>query len=216
MIRRHDMIFVRRSSWQAVLAAEPGLRGDRLVAFWADRGWPLVARRGDPHSRSGVALGLPLPPSQGKHRHSFVVPPGDIAGGMPPPSLSYVCRAAPLAWWPTLLRLDAFMQRHALDMRIFGSLAWSAVTGLDYLSAQSDLDVLVYIRRTTDLDCLADGLSAIEATAPMRIDGEFVRDDGTAVNWREFRSGAPDLLAKSMSGVCLVPRGQFVGGRVVS
>ncbi|MGV0908605.1 malonate decarboxylase holo-[acyl-carrier-protein] synthase [Martelella sp. FOR1707] len=216
MIRRHDMVFIHRTCWPAVLASEPDLRVTRLVALWAERGWPLVARRADPWTRGGLALGLPLPPSQGKRRHAFVVAPGSTSGSMPPPSLDNVRRVAPASWSATLLRLEALRQRRALDIRVFGSLAWSAITGLDYLTAVSDIDILIRIRPTTALDRLADEIAEIEAAAPMRIDGELVRHDGLAVNWREFHSGVPNLLAKSMTDLCLVPRDLFASTKVAT
>ena len=38
----------------------------------------------------------------------------------------------------------------------------------------------------------------------MRLDGELVRDDGAAVNWREFHAGAREILVKTVGGVALL------------
>ncbi|MGV4690780.1 malonate decarboxylase holo-[acyl-carrier-protein] synthase, partial [Burkholderia pseudomallei] len=44
---------------------------------------------------------------------------------------------------PTLARLRALADAHRVDCRVFGSLAWQTLTGLRYLSDESDLDVLL-------------------------------------------------------------------------
>jgi phosphoribosyl-dephospho-CoA transferase len=59
-------------------------------------------------------------------------------------------------------------------------------------------------------------VAAIEAEAPMRLDGELMRDDGAAVNWREFYSGAGEVLVKHIDGVGLLDRDLFISGRTIS
>ncbi len=114
-----------------------------------------------------MPLGLPLPPFAGKRRISFLVHPESVI------SISAACPrwgaargAAPHAWWPTLDRLETAAARHSLEARIFGSLAWRSLTGLNYLTNSSDLDVLLDVHRDTDLYSLAAGVAAIDAAAP--------------------------------------------------
>jgi phosphoribosyl-dephospho-CoA transferase len=201
--------------WRALLAIRCDLTADPLVAPWADKGWPVIRRRAMPSETTGVALGLPLPPSAGKKRLSFLMQPQDIMSIARPPSLRSATNSAARQWWPTLDRLDALALRHSVEARVFGSLAWRTLTGLDYLTDRSDLDLLLDLRRETDLDRLAADVAAIEADAPMRFDGELMRDDGTAVNWREFRTGARAVLVKSIDGVALLDRDLFISGRSI-
>jgi phosphoribosyl-dephospho-CoA transferase len=186
------------------------LAADPLVASWVDKGWPLVRRRAVSGEGRGVALGLPLPPSVGKRRLSFLIPLESIVSTAPPPALTSARRAAPRAWQPTLDRLDALASRHSLDPRVFGSLAWRALTGLDYLSDRSDLDLLLHVRRDTDLRSLAADIAMIEAAAPIRLDAELVREDGAAANWRELHVGAREILVKTLGGVALVEADGFL------
>lgn len=213
--RRHDLIYVSSAAWRSLLAMRSGLAADPLVAeplveSWVDNGWPLIGRRAMPHEMRGVALGLPLPPCAGKRRLSFLMRPEDIVSTAPPPALSFARRVAPPAWRPTLDAIDELASRHRVEARVFGSLAWRALTGLDYLTERSDLDILLHVRRDTDLPRLAADVAVIEATAPMRLDGEFVRDDGAAVNWREFHAGAREILVKTVGGVALLDTGLFL------
>ncbi len=209
-IRRHDLIFVSRAGWRAMLATRPDLAADPLVATWVDKGWPLVGRRALPDEGGGAPLGLPLPPFAGKRRISILMPPDDIVCTAPPPVLSVVRWAAPRAWRSTLDGLEDMAARHRTDVRVFGSLAWQALTGLDYVTGRSDLDVLLPLHRDTDLGRVVADMAAIEAAAPVRLDGELIRDDGAGVNWREFRGGARDVLVKTAGGVALLDASRFL------
>ncbi len=213
-MRRHDLIFVSPTRWCSLIRSRADLAADPLVAFWVDNGWPLVRRRALPDEAHGVALGLPLPPSVGKGRLSILMRPEDIISTAPPPLLSFAGRAAPYTWLSTLERLDKFAAQHALQPRVFGSLAWRALTGLNYLTDRSDLDLLLHVRRGTDLRRLATEMSLIEADAPMRLDGEFVRDDGAAVNWREFCADTNEVLVKTVAGVALLGTSRFLSAEV--
>jgi phosphoribosyl-dephospho-CoA transferase len=220
-MRRHDLIYVSPAAWRSLLATRGDLAADPLVAeslveSWVDNGRPLIGRRAMPHEVRGVALGLPLPPCAGKRRLSLLMRPEDIVATAPPPALSLAGRAAPPAWRPALDALDALASRHCVEARVFGSLAWRALTGLDYLTECSDLDLLLHVDRDTDLVRLAADMAAIEASAPMRLDGEFIRDDGAAVNWREFHAGAREILVKTVGGVALLDTSLFLSGTMPS
>ena len=213
---RHDLVFVSPAGWRAMLDARDDLAADSLLARWPKMRWPTVRRRALPCEATGLALGLPLPPSAGKKRVSLVVDIDHVASVARPPLLRQARAYAPRAWWPTLDRLDALARRHAVDARVFGSLAWQSLTGLDYVTGRSDLDVLFEFQGETDLDRFVADVAEIETGAPMRLDGELMRADGTAVNWREFHGGASELLVKSIERVVLLGRHQFMSGAMGS
>ncbi len=157
-------------------------------------------------------MGLPLPPFAGKRRLSFVMRREDILSTSSPLALNSVCGVAPPSWRPTFERLGELASQYSVDASVFGSLAWQALTGLDYLTDYSDLDLLLYVRRETDLRRIAADIAEIEAAAPMRIDGEFIRYDGAAVNWREFHVGGRDILVKTIDRVAVFDRSFFLLG----
>lgn len=155
------------------------------------------------------------PALAGKRRLSFLLQPDDIISIARPPLLNSASGSAPPVWCPTLDRLGKLALRHSVEARVFGSLAWRILTGLDYLTDRSDLDLLLDVRRETDLDRLVADIAAIEADAPMRLDGELMRDDGAAVNWRELHAGAGEVLVKSIDGVGLLDRDLFISRRSI-
>jgi phosphoribosyl-dephospho-CoA transferase len=213
---RHDLVFVSPEGWRAMLDTRDDLAADSLLARWPKMRWPTIRRRALPSEATGLALGLPLPPSAGKKRVSLVVDIDHVASVARPPSLRQARAYAPRNWWPTLDRLDGLALRHAVEVRVFGSLAWQSLTGLDYVTDRSDLDVLFEFRRETDIDRFVADVAAIETDAPMRLDGELMGADGAAVNWREFHSGTSELLVKSLARVVLLGRHQFMSGAMGS
>ncbi|WP_174987125.1 malonate decarboxylase holo-[acyl-carrier-protein] synthase, partial [Burkholderia lata] len=130
----------------------------------------------------------------------------------PLPALSDVLATAPDAWHVPLRELDALGARCGVQGRVFGSLAWQALTGEPYLSASSDLDLVFPLPAAASLAALLDGLAAIDARAPMRIDGELLRDDGAGVNWRELHARQPEVAVKTAITVELMPADTFIGG----
>jgi phosphoribosyl-dephospho-CoA transferase len=215
-LRRHDLVFVSPPAWRALLQAHRDLAQEPLVAGWADRGWPLIVRRVVPGEAKGLPLGLPLPPSEGKRRLAFVMQSGDVIATAPPPLLSAAVDAAPPAWRPTMERLVHLAAAHDGETRVFGSLAWRLLTGLDYLTARSDLDFLLPLPPAGVVAHLTVEIAALEIAAPMHLDGELVRNDGAAVNWRELHEGAQEVLVKTIRDATLAGTRQFLGAEAHS
>jgi phosphoribosyl-dephospho-CoA transferase len=213
-LRRHDLVFVSPTAWRLFLESRLELADDPLVAGWVDREWPLIARRLAPEEGHGVPLGLPLPPSAGKRRIGFLMDPVGIRSTARPPLLSAALHVAPAAWIPTLRTLNHVAARLGVEARVFGSLAWCLLTGLNYLSVNSDLDFILSLPRPRDFPALITELDSIASTAPMRLDCEIVRDDGAGVHWRELHSDAREVLAKTVGRPTLLNAAEFIGGSI--
>jgi len=167
-----------------------------------------------PDEGHGVPLGLPLPPSAGKRRIGLLMDPAGIRSVARPPLLSTAFCVAPTAWIPTLGTLNHMAGRLGVEARVFGSLAWCLLTGLNYLTARSDLDFILSLPHPRDFPELMTELGSIDSAAPMRLDGEIVRDDGASVQWRELYSGAREVLAKTVGAATLLNSAEFTGGSI--
>lgn len=203
-LARHDLLTVVPAAWGPLLAQRPDLDGIPHLADWAARGWPVIVRRRVPGEDGAlVPAGLPLPPSLGKRRIGFALPPAAVRprSGL---TLAEARAAAPATWQPTLDALLAHGAVHGRVPRVFGSLLWQALTGLPYLSASSDLDLLW--PGPVGPAFLA-GLADLAAQAPMGLDGEISLADGFAVNWRELQAAGPGdtILAKGLGRLELRP-----------
>lgn len=199
---RHTLVWLSaQADWRADMPAQ-----DPRLATWFARGWPaVVARRAadDPDPR--VRLGVPLPPGEGKQRLALRVPLHDIARQQPPLALhALIATPDPLisaGWYTALQALDAIA-----PARVFGAFAWQALTGLAYVHAHSDIDLLWQVHTPSVAERLVQRLQAWEGRSGKRVDGELCLPDGAAVNWREYAGSARQVLVKRLDGAMLEPR----------
>jgi phosphoribosyl-dephospho-CoA transferase len=181
-----------------------------LVGTWVDRGWPvIVRRRAEGEERGLVPVGVPLPPAAGKRPVALLLPPEGVLQRSSPPLLRAAARVADPGWRSTIVWLLALGARTGVEPSAFGSLLWQHLTGLPYLSPHSDLDVLWPVPADFDVLSLVFSITEVQRAAPLRIDGEVVFPDGSAVNWRELwnahrTADRPMVLAKTMEGVRLL------------
>src|SRR5262249_13164148 len=151
------------------------LAGLPLLRHWTDRGWPvIVRRRAEGDDPAFVPIGVPLPPAAGKRRIALAVPPDGILRRSSPPLLCAATRIAHSSWQPTISSLLALGTRTGVEPAAFGSLAWEHLTGLTYLSPNSDLDVLWKVPTGFDVLSLVFSIAEIQRDAPLRIDGEVI------------------------------------------
>jgi phosphoribosyl-dephospho-CoA transferase len=148
-----------------------------------------------------VPAALPLPPVHGKRRVAFSFSPGAAVVVLPPVLLRDAAPAAPAAWQPVIAALIDLGEAVGVTPRVFGGLLWEHATGLPYLTAQSDLDLLWSISDERSAALLVEGLCRLDAGGPIRLDGEVELPDGAAVNWRELASQGDEVLVKTMDGV---------------
>lgn len=206
---RHDLLQVTPEGWRATLTVTEGLERlsdepRRLVEGWCERGWPVIVRRPGEGHETGIAVGLPLPPSHGKLRLGFTLAPHHVAHQVPGVALADALATAPADLRPQLEAVIALSKRLSLTPTVFGALLWQHVTGLVYLRPGSDVDLLWPMSDPGPLPGLLDGLAALDAEGPARLDGEIILPNGEGVNWRELRDqrGRLDdhVLVKSLDG----------------
>jgi phosphoribosyl-dephospho-CoA transferase len=203
---RHDLVRADPAAWAAWLDGRPDLAGVAHVADWAATGRPLIVRRRVPgEDLDEVPLGLPLPPGDGKRRIGLALPEAALTR-LRPMELPDVIGDAPPSWHPTVDAVIRIGLSYGIVPRPFGSLLWQTLTGLSYLSAASDLDLLWPCRDTVPAGLLA-AINAVADTAPMRIDGEILLPDGSGLQWRELLETPPggSILAKRLDTLALVP-----------
>jgi len=192
----------------APMSYHTGLADLPLVADWARLDRPVIVRRrvaGD--FADAVPAALPLPPSHGKQRLAFSIPSGACKVVLPPVLLRDAVRAAPAEWQPTVAALLDLGEAVGMTPRVFGAPLWEHVTGLPYLTAQSDLDLLWSISDERTAALVVEGLLRLDAGGPVRLDGELELPDSGAVNWRELAQSVANLgdkvLVKTMDGIAV-------------
>jgi phosphoribosyl-dephospho-CoA transferase len=130
VLRRHDLLRVEPSAWDAMLRCHPGLADLPLVADWAQLEWPVIVRRrmaGD--ITDDVPAALPLPPAHGKRRLAFSFSSGAAIHALPPVLLHDAAPAALAAWHPVIAGLLDLGEAVGVTPRVFGALSGSTQPG---------------------------------------------------------------------------------------
>ncbi|MBD8643267.1 malonate decarboxylase holo-[acyl-carrier-protein] synthase [Stenotrophomonas sp. CFBP 13724] len=207
-MHRHDLVWIDpQATWTTLSPqAEPRLRA------WMQARLPLVVARRDPAvDGAQLRLGVPLPLDEGRQRLSLRIEREAVIRHAPPPRLTEVIEALSAPWRPALQALQHRCAAQALSPRVFGSHAWQAITGRDYLHAGSDLDLLWQVDGPRQASQVCRLLQDWEALHGLRADGELVFDAAQAVNWREYAGEAAQVLVKGDAACWLAARSRLAG-----
>lgn len=210
MFHRHNRVWLSVDGWKRASKTVPPEHARELMR-WAKNDWPAVVRRSDPeYEKNILCLGLTPPPEQHtgvKIRIPFSVCTEDIVRCGAPLAIISAESALPLAWHSVFSELSDVATSNRLEFRVYGSAAMQAITGLPYLGAASDIDLLFYPLTNAQLH---QGLNLLNLYAKrLPLDGEIVFPSGRAVAWKECAQALekPDrarVLAKSMLRLDLV------------
>lgn len=202
---RHSLAWLTPEGWHEARQTAPQ-DCHRALTDWEQAGWPAIVRRQDADAGPDhCSLGIPLPPTTDtgaaegtvrKKRISLRVSEHHLAATAPPLTLAETWSVAPFAWRASLVQLERQASTAGLVLRVYGSLAMQAMTGKEYLTASSDIDLLL---APASREQLAAGINLLQdASTILPLDGEVVFPDGQAVAWREWQAVA---VAASVSGV---------------
>ena len=215
---RHDLLQLTAAGWAAFAARDPGRAATGGLRTWARHDLPVMRRRPQPGDQAAlIPVAVSLPAAEGRARVAFQVAAADIAANARPPFLREAVPGLPERFGTRAEAVLALAAATGLTPRLFGSAMWQHVTGLPYLHAHSDLDLLWDVPRGPDraaaIGRLVASLRALEASPGPRLDGEIVLDGARAVNWRELAPEGPDeILVKTGEAVLLMPRASFLHG----
>jgi len=214
--RRQQLVWLRLDAWQQVLAhpsASAGWdeRALECLQYWARSDLPLVVTRQPPdrtvqRADPTLALGLPAPARWERRRLSVEVPVGGVRRIGSFPSADSITQCLPVGAQRGWRGLCAALQRLQVEAHAYGSYGWQRLTGLSYLHARSDLDLLIVLETSRQADAATALLLSASFEVP-HIDGELVFNDGAAVPWREWawwRAGRVErVLVKRPHGAAL-------------
>ena len=154
---------------------------------------------------------------QAKRRVALSIAPEWIARTAPPPLLADVIPRLPETRRAALKQLDQRADALGLALRVYGSIAWAALTGRPYLTPGSDVDLLLQPTTAKQLASAITMLATWEAESGVRADGEILFGDDDAVAWREWmadgrrwESASGHVLVKAVGGPRLEARANLL------
>ncbi|WP_188564233.1 malonate decarboxylase holo-[acyl-carrier-protein] synthase [Undibacterium terreum] len=220
MLQRHDLVYLSGDGWQqlAMRASEADLP---VIRRWQGADWPVIVRRHEASQREEgslapdhkISLGLALPPDPidgSKRRMALSIGAQHVARRQRPLSLLDAAPSAPERWREALALLDAAAKERGFCLQVFGSLAMQRLTGMQYLTPRSDIDILFRPDSSEQLQAGLDLLADLSNRLPL--DGEVIFPGEQAVSWKEVAAGiaatgvnGTRVLSKCLNRVSLQP-----------
>jgi len=184
-----------------------GKTGRAVFEEWISRSFPFVVKRPCvSDDGKSIHCGIPLPPSRGKLRLGYIVRRESVEAVFNPPSLKECLSAAPENIRDELERLNMTAEKYGFSPLVFGSLAWQSVTGENYLSENSDTDLIFKIESPGHFEMMGKVFEEEMAASALKYDVEIKMPDGNSFSWNEYRKGAEKILIKGNKGVWLSSR----------
>jgi len=210
ILRRHQLAYLTAAGWEEALRWPAAQVVAPQLRHWAAQGLPLVVTRqgGCTAAPGRIALGWPAPLRDGRQRVALNVAPKSVAWFDEFPEAHKALPLLPRSVRAPLQSLLAQLRENGARPRVYGSYGWQLLSGLAYVHAASDFDLLLGVQDRDQADTLVALLQTSDP-ASLRIDGEFLFPDGAAVAWREYaswRAGLTgELLVKRLGAVALEP-----------
>ena len=203
-LQRNQLVWLTDDAWQQVLARNWDGQAQSILQHWHVQRLPLVVcTQRVQESVNSVSLGLPAPNQWNRRKLALEVPRHALLRAGPFPSVRRVALQCVQPGWQPLVGLLEALHRTAAA---YGSFGWQFLTGLDYVRPSSDLDISVPVPDHAAAATLAQALADLQL--PLRLDGELVFPDGSAIAWREYgqwmRGTVDRVLVKNRSGVQLM------------
>lgn len=178
------------------------------LADWVNAGRPLIGRAwtmaedtralaaGAPE---GVPVGLALRTAEEKVRIALVVETGQVLRVEPALLLREALAYLPAGIGKTAVRVLQTMDQLNLDVSVYGSAFWSHAGQASCMSPTSDLDLLLSPVSARQARQSLSCLHQLRAEEEVRLDGEIVLPDGSAVAWAEL-DGREQVMVKTQWG----------------
>jgi phosphoribosyl-dephospho-CoA transferase len=230
-LRRHQLVWLDEFAWFRVLASASAsshsLQPSELqthkmecLEHWAQQRWPLVVtRQAEPRSEhdpnAALALGLSAPARWGRQAICVSTTLGGVMRRGSFPSAAEVGDTLPPAALRNWLALCQSLSQLGVVAGVYGSHGWQQLTGLGYVHANSDIDMLLGVVTPAQADQACALMSSAELGS-VRIDGELAFANGASVSWREwmmFRSRQADrILVKHLTRTSMEDSLSWVAG----
>ena len=209
--RRHDLLLLTQAGLDrlaATIRVSEDPAGTRMADMFAGFRLPVIVRRHSACDQTGIGVGISFPHRENGQRLRFAaaVMPREITEVISPYAIAdkhFETLAPPLS---ALRKIKEIGCVQPGNLGIYGASALQVVTGLRYLHAQSDLDLIIRGETIESLININSVLSALETEMGVKIDVEIVLGDSGEVKMKELLSHQKTVLVKSMTHVDVIEK----------
>lgn len=219
-LHRHQIVWLGDAGWRQVQDRDWDAQARECLAYWADKRLPLVVTRQTcVADEASIALGLPAPGRWNRRRLALSVARSDVLYFDEFPLAEKAVALLPAPTRSAWRGLCASLKATGVNARVYGSYGWQLLSGLDHVRTGSDIDLWLSVSGRDQADAAVACLQSFPGE-PLRLDGELMFGDGTAVAWCEWlawRSGrVKSLLVKTLGGSALVTSPPWQGAAVIA
>ncbi len=207
-LQRHNFVgIVGNYSPDEIVTAQNGDR-ERILRWLSEVNLCVIRRPVLEDAGTRVSLAVSFPLSENKYHSAFSVPAHIIAQVSAPPLLNDCISILPQFQQNLLAPLLADT---SLSPRVFGSLAWQFLSKQQYLTDNSDIDLVYRIEASEDWSRLKSFLnSALPDSKRLKTDIEMTLPGDNSFSWHEFRSQSKKLLIKGAKDCSIIPKEEIV------
>lgn len=214
-IWRHRRIWVNPKSLESLQCQVPmSLASEKYMRDWVIAGKPLVGRSRspcDPIINAALPVGLMVYFLDGTKQRLNLLAESDIVYKVDEPLLlSDVLCTLPQPLHKAAVKLITIFEDDAIALRVYGSAFWSYEGKSNRMNNQSDIDLLIQIKKSCDVKRIARKCVTFSKVSGVSLDGEIEFPNGESVSWREFESESEDLLIKTDIGPKLIMKNLFL------
>ena len=210
-IWRHRRIWIKPNSINSLQCQDPmPLNAEQYMREWVMGGKPFVGRSRlpcDPLINEAVPVGLMVYLQDGsKQRLNLLAQPDFVYKVDEPLLLSEILCILSEPLRLVAVKLITFFEDDAVALRVYGSAFWSYEDRNNRMNTQSDIDLLIQVKKSTDVNRIAKKCVAFSKGSGVSLDGEIEFPNGESVSWRELASESRELLIKTDIGPKLVKK----------
>jgi phosphoribosyl-dephospho-CoA transferase len=194
LVRRHQLVYPDIGALEG-----EGLKKE--IFEWFQKGFPGIVRRPCFAENNKICLGFPFPPSLGKLRLSCELSMEKIGTIKKLPNLMESRKAFPEDSSEALDKLQIALNGKKLSAYTVGSIAWETLTGVSYVTGNSDIDLLFIIDNKEEFEELDAILEKWHSEMKRKCDIEIMFPNGNGFLWKEYRQSNSEVLVKGNSKV---------------
>jgi phosphoribosyl-dephospho-CoA transferase len=188
-VRRHQLVYPVTEKLE-----EEGLKKEILE--WFQKGFPGIVRRPCFAENKKICIGVPFPPSMGKLRLACDLPMEKIAAIKKPPTLLECRKSLPDDSAGALEKLQFELDKKKLKAYAVGSIAWETLTGINYVTENSDIDLLFIVENKNEFKDIDAILEHWHSEINRKCDIEIMLSNGNGFLWKEHKQSNGEVLVK--------------------